>query len=658
MLFVVRSSLASVSIVLLTLALVVVGPIPLQAQDVELLYREKKFLRGERVVQIRHSDAQGRSPADTSAFRTSERIYFTLDPVGDWTWSPDDTGDALRITLLQNTTELSVVDIRVYTTGVPEPRMILAYPKEEVDLTEPVVFAHAPGRSAPLSIHERYVPGYNRMKARLATARNTLDAAPLEAAATLAPFEAEGAGPSFSFAPEARALLDTAVTRVLDRQARTFTQLQDSLGSLSTQVLDQIDAYRSELDSVHRRLSFYLDGRTPSQRAAADEMAYLRSSAATMQASAVRAHRKQRLRIFMRGTYGDDQLRTSLDVLVRLLLDPQPAYAHRQPRLAPLRLEALDAPRFRAVREEMQALGWWEDLRETTRIVNASIRDDSLVFGEEVMLNLKLKRPAAPQPYYEIIAAMNRLGQGDRETFERHVRRALAKATDLSLINDLQVWQRASALSPARLDARTRSLLREGRAHWRAGRLAAAKEAYQLASRLTGSYAPIPYALGQISVELGDPLVAQTYFDQARALTPTYLPPEIRTIDLLLEREAYAQALARADSALARQAAWTLYFAKARALAGLERHDEARQVLRGRCEPLNDESVSLYLLLGDTYRKLDEWAGARWAYQQAGALEPENEAFVTRMRELQHRAQQAGISLDGPPPEDVTATQE
>ncbi|WP_158705040.1 hypothetical protein [Salinibacter altiplanensis] len=49
--------------------------------------------------------------------------------------------------------------------------------------------------------------------------------------------------------------------------------------------------------------------------------------------------------------------------------------------------------------------------------MNENIHEDQEVFGEEIMESLRLRRPAAHQPYYEIVAAMNAVLASDQARF-------------------------------------------------------------------------------------------------------------------------------------------------------------------------------------------------------------------------------------------------
>lgn len=277
--------------------------------------------------------------------------------------------------------------------------------------------------------------------------------------------------------------------------------------------------------------------------------------------------------------------------------------------------------------------------------MNENIHERQQVFGSEIMESLRLRRPAAPQPYYEIAAAMNALLAGDRMRFSDAWGRALEKVTDLSLLNDLQRWRLASRLAPDAMPNRAQVLIEEARGFWRDGELGAAEDRFQLATRLVDGHAPLVYDLGRVKQARGDTSAAREDFVQAREMAPSYAPPEVRVLRTQLDRGTYEQALARSDSLLQRQSYWLFYMPKARALVGLERYDDVVPVLRGRCEPLNDKNYALYAVLAEVYAEMGSWEGARWAVQQARALSPQREGFKQRIAAVRARAEEEGKSL-------------
>jgi hypothetical protein len=146
-----------VAVLLVTLA----APPVLWAQvgdaSVELLVREKKLLRGERVARIDHSDAHGQVPPDSAAFRRDENIHVALRPVGNWTWADEDVPEAASVQVIQGTVALPVTGARLRASpNAPSPVLVLQFPKAGIDLTRPMRFSLANHASAPLQVDERY----------------------------------------------------------------------------------------------------------------------------------------------------------------------------------------------------------------------------------------------------------------------------------------------------------------------------------------------------------------------------------------------------------------------------------------------------------------------------------------------------------------------
>jgi hypothetical protein len=619
---------------------------PLPGQDVELLYEKGGVFGGERYVRIAHAGADGTVPPDTSAVRDADRIYFAVRPSGDWTFELDDKQALQNITPVQDTTTLASETITLVGGEEGGRVAVMAVPKSQVDWFAPVAFRHAVDTTAGLALDEQYAPGYVSLRRAYQEGRRYLsEGTPLQAIEVLQPFY-DPSEPDFSFVGDARALLDSASTQVLDEARARFRALrQDLVSEPDADGLTRLDSFRVRLDSIRTILTPYAEAGTESSLSVQDRINTLTRSATQLRADARSTYRRETLGIFLRGKYESPKLRLYLAALTQLLVDPDSAFAVSALRVDPLRPTALSTPRYTEIRRRLQADGWESEFRAIVDLVNENIRERGHVFGDEIMQSLRLRRPAAPQPYYEIIAAMNALLAGDRARFSEAWGRALEKVSSVSLLNDLQRWRLASEVSPDAVPERALTLADEARSYRRKGELGAAEARLQLAARLAEPYAPLYYELGQLRQARGDTSAAREDFRRARALAPNYAPPEVDVLRQLLAQEKYERALTRADSLVQEQSYWLLYFPEARALLGMGRYTEARKVLRGRCEPLNDESYALYALLADTYVGMEVWDGVRWAVQQAEALTPRRSTFAERVSEVRAMARKEGRSL-------------
>ena len=619
---------------------------PLSAQDVELLYDAGGVFGGERHVRIAHADAEGRVPPDAAAVRNADRIYFAFRPSEDWTFELDDKQALQGIALVQDTSTLVPETVTLMGSEEGARVAVMAVPKSQIDWFTPVAFRHAADTTAGLALNEKYAPGYSSLRSAYRNGRRLLnEQKPLGAIEALQPFY-DPAKPDFSVVGDARALLDSASTQVLNDARSRFRALrQDLVSEPDANGLARLDSFRVRLDSIRAVLAPYAQagpGTTPDVQ---DRINTLTQSANQLRADARSTYRRETLGIFLRGKYENPKLRLYLAALTQLLVAPDSAFSVSTLQVNPLRPAMLRAPRYAEIQQRLQSEGWENAFREIIDLVNENIHERQQVFGDEIMQSLRLRRPAAPQPYYEIVAAMNALLAEDQARFSEAWGRALEKVSSVSLLNDLQRWRLASEVSPDAVPERALKLADEARSYRREGELGAAEARLQLAARLAEPYAPLYYELGQLRQARGDTAAAREDFGRARALAPTYAPPEVDVLRQLLAQEKYERALTRADSLVQEQSYWLLYFPKARALLGMGRYTEAREVLRGRCEPLNDESYALYALLADTYVGMEVWDGVRWAVQQAETLTPRRSTFVERVSDVRAVATEEGRSL-------------
>ena len=630
----------------LGLFVLVAVPSPLRAQSVELLYDKGGLFSGEKYVSIDHADAEGGAPPDTAAVRAADRVYFAFRTKGDWAFEEEDRDPLRRIDLIQDTVALAPETVR-FVGGEDPQTALVGMKKTKVDWLQPVAFRHEVDTSRGLALKEVYAPGYAPLRQAYDEGRRRLDAdTPLRAVEVLRPFYKE-VEPAFTLVDKAQALLDTAATESLIQAQSRFRPLRKELVSEpDVDGLARLDSFRVQLDSIQAILTPYLKARPSAGQDVKTRLETLRRSADQLYANARSTYRQKTLLIFMRGTYESSKLRLYLDVLTQMLIDRASAFTTAGLQVDSLRLSLLETPRFAESRRQLQEQGWAAEFREVVALLNENIRERREVFGDEIMESLRLRRPAAPQPYYEIAAAMNALLADDRIQFSRSWNRALEKVADVAVLEEMQRWRLASRLPPEAMPDRARRLAKEARAFWRRGELGDAEDRLALAARLADGYAPLYDELGQVQLARGDTSGARSNYARARERAASYAPPEVRRLRLLLAQEKYKQALTRADSLLQEQSYWLFYFPKARALVGLERYNEALPVLRGRCEPLNDESYALYAVLAKIYAEMGTWEGARWAVKEAKALSPRRPSFEELVADVRAKAKKEGVTLE------------
>jgi tetratricopeptide (TPR) repeat protein len=436
---------------------------------------------------------------------------------------------------------------------------------------------------------------------------------------------------------------------VIERRNDSLETLRAAMNPPTAEALDRVTAFRTRLDTDATTLEPYLSA----HEQAASEMSMLVEAAATLETGGYESFRRSTMQLLSRNNYDDYQMRQTLALLVRLLVDPEaPSYDGMQP--DSLHLSRTEAEAFASYRNELESYGWMPEFENMLRVVNTNLAEHDVVFQEEVMRNLRLQRPGAPEPYYELAELFNVAGEGDPDAVRSALNDALAKITDPVLLDNVQRWHMRVGDAPLAVDERAQSTIDEGLAQFEAGNLEAARQTMLRASRLAGASPLVPYYQGQIAQAQGEFDTAILYFERAREQAPAYLPPALQAIDTHIQAEAYDRAVAQADSVLTDQPYWLVYYQKAKALMGAERYAEAQSVIQSRCEPLNDEDPNLYLTLGDIYMGQEQWDGARWAYEEAGRINPENPDFTARMDSLRTTLNERGIDFSEVQPETET----
>jgi len=124
-------------------------------------------------------------------------------------------------------------------------------------------------------------------------------------------------------------------------------------------------------------------------------------------------------------------------------------------------------------------------------------------------------------------------------------------------------------------------------------------------------------------------------------VAPRYTAPQVERLRLLLDQDQPKTALRRADSTLQSEPYWLVYLPKARALEAAGQPDEAVNVLRQRCEQLNDPSYALYVVMAELYVQQQAWKGAAWAVQKTESLDPKRPTFISHLQTIRDTVRQS-----------------
>jgi tetratricopeptide (TPR) repeat protein len=618
------------------------------------LYDDGGLMSDPKTVTIRLTGPDGAVPPDTAAVRTADRVFVRVRPAGDWALSDDAPETLRRVSLLQEDVQVSPAEVSLRREGETITDALVAYPRAEVDWLAPVSFGHEIDTSATTSFPDVYAANYPSLRTPYDRGRALIDDGhPLRALDTLSVFFGE-VTPAFEFVSEAKKTLDAAAEAAVAREEETFRSLRsDVISTPSAETLGRLTDFQARLDTVRTALADYLAARPEAGTTVKERLASLDTSAAALYDNAYDTFRRQTVRVFFQKPYTRSKPATFIDVLTRLLLHPAPARAASSVRVDSLPPERLDDPRYAEVRRTLRQERWWQDFQDVLIVVDNNLRRHDRVFGEKVFRSLKLQRTAAAQPYYEILAALDAAAADDRAEFDTQWERALSTCTALDLLNAMEQWARAARTPPSQVPAVVHTLMTDAVELENERRPAAARRRLDRAASQAPEYAPLLYERGRLAYEQGDTTAARRLFDRARTAAPDYTAPAVSTLRLLLERDRAETALSRADSTLQEAPYWLVYFPKARALVELGRYDAAVEVLRGRCEQLNDQSHALYVLLAALYTEQQAWDGVAWAVQQAEDREARRPPFISQLqtiRETVRRTEEASLSEEAGDP--------
>ena len=640
-----RRLLAGTSALVLLLTAMAPGLLPAQVPQTRLLYEEGGVFGDAKVATVRLTGPNGQVPPDTTAAQSDDQIHFLYRPQGDWTFG-DDAQEALRkIVLQQNGTRISPANVSLQQTGGGSGARV-AYPRSEIDWLKPLAFAHEIDTSATLSLPDVYATEYPRLRRPYDRGQQLIDAGqPFRALDTLSLFYGD-VTPRFEFVSAAKATLDTAATTAVSQVADSFRTIRETvIASPNAQTLGQLEAFQPHIDTVRARLGPYFDARPGEAPPIRQRLADLDTAATALYKNSYETYRRSTIRVFFRKPYTREKPALFIDVLARLLLHPEPALAASEIGVDSLSSDLLTGPRFDDARQTLRRERWWQEFQDVMAVVDNNLRRHDRVFGEEVLRSLKLQRTSAVQPYYEILAALDAAAADDQAAFQQNWERALSTCTDLALFNAMQQWKIARRQSPSTVPASVMALMEDAERLLNQQRSKKALSRLERAS-LQADYAPLLYELGRLKYERGDTTRARNDFERARSVAPQYTAPQVATLRLLLDQNKSETALQRADSTLQTEPYWLVYLPKARALGGVGNPDEGVNVLRQRCEQLNDQSYALYVVLAELYVQEKAWKGAVWAAQKADTFAPERPAFISRLQTVREEIRQTdAVSL-------------
>ncbi len=466
------------------------------------------------------------------------------------------------------------------------------------------------------------------------------DTEPLHAALLLHPFWGDMQSSTSALHERAQTLLHTAVQDGLDAERKAVQSHTDALHAPSVEALNEAQRQRQHLASLAHELETYWEA-TPDAK---NRFTQLQNDLDDAYHRAVETYEEDVLEPMLYDSYGNAQLVQSLALLSRMLLDASIDGDTTPPTLEANRVNDACYEAWRAELQDMNALDAFYGL---LHVVNANIEVHQIVFDEHLMRHLRFQRPGAPEPYYEILAAVQAERAGEQI---EHIDRAMEKAPHVPLLNQLHRWRATLQNAYDTPPMHAQQLMTQAQRMYHADALSEAQDLLAGATRVAPTYAPAHYQHGQVAYANHDMEAAYDHLQKTIDHHPNHEPAQLRLVDVLLDKDKPEAALRRAEALLEKQSLWLACHRTAQALHATGAYTDGISLIRGRCEPLNRHWAPLYVTLGHLYAATEDWHAARQAYQEAAhrvGTPSDLEAHINRLYEK-------AAAADGLSPEDLS----
>ena len=605
------------------------------AQETNLLYKEKKTFSKEKIISIYLCNLEGLESLTVEEFQNADTLYFCYQPMGSWKFKEKDLDDDIAcIHIKQNSNTIQQQNIiPKYNTSNELFEVIAAYPKNQLVLASPFSFYNELENSQPLTLPEKFWLHYETYSQYYTRGAELADQKSyIESFSVLKHFlsnksEVEG----LSFHRLVMQILKKDVKSYINTKQSEFNILKlELMKILNEENLVLLDDLHAETAATQDSFLIYFDYvQTNESNTLKEKLTQIVIESGDLLQKDTGEFKHQKLSIFEKGHYSDNRFAFYIDLLSRMLCYTDSI--HTTDSLRQININFIDF--FPEQKDRLALLEWLDDFLTGINLLNIIIEREHYVLNETAMLNLENQLLIEKQPYYEIIAAFNALGNKDIEGFARQLSDSFMKCTDEELLELLELQYLSYLATNDEIPSTVTETINKGLMFEKEGNIAEAEQQYTKASMLASNYAPPQFYLGRIYHKKDEKYSAEIYFDRALAISPTYISPMKYTIDFLIEDSNYEQALDQANIALESNPIWFFYFLKANALFHLEKYTEAGDALNKAIE-LNGFNFNQYILLGDIYKGQGNIEKAREAYGNAGKIDPTNKIFTERMESL------------------------
>ncbi len=333
--------------------------------------------------------------------------------------------------------------------------------------------------------------------------------------------------------------------------------------------------------------------------------------------------------LFIENDYNNYKFKLMLDLLVRSI-----CYKDSLSLISSYNLASLDYLNSKPeLKDKLVNLEWFTDFERLIRAVNINLENDDYYLKPASIESLKNKDINSPQPYYQILQALQNALIENWTDFSIDINNAIERCSDpelLFLLERMKIAYMAEVI--VNLDEKVIVEINSGIEYLQNKDYENARNAFQKAKNWQSDFAFCDYMLGKLSVTTGEFVKAEIYLDNAIQKQPQYLEPVYTKLDLLIKNGRYQDALNLLNVSIHNNS-WYKYYLLGKLHLNQNENNKAREYFEKALE-INAANFDLLIELGDTYKNLNNKNKAEEFYRQAGFLDPENDVFMNRLNLL------------------------
>jgi len=604
-------------------------------------------------TEIRLSDVNGSDNIPEGYYETGDTLYFVLKPKGDYSISKGDYKDFSDIRIDQSKIITNQSRKHGYYDNTKDlKRVLLVYPRANVDITKPFEFVFGEYRSDILAIPEKYWPNYLEFTQYYDMGKQLMDKQ--KYIASFQQFkniisESQHAFEFNKFSNYNRVYNDYVpeITRAYQtQQSDKLTKLKNDLGNLESISIKQLEAVGIARDSVEMVKEIFDPFYRITEQTSTDlRMAHesLLENYNTFYKQMHENWKKSVLSAIESGNYqGENKFEVYVELLARMLVyttkvsviskydSIDVTLVSNPDRETPFLKKYID------VLNTMEIENWKSEFITIIKLLNDNIKINNMLVSPTVLLNLRGMVTYENQPNYYIINAFDELVKGQFFAFRDNINKAIEKCSDKEMMYYLELWLFSERFKNKEVNPSFIEVVNKGLEFQAKGMPPEAIEQFEKAGRLGKSALP-DFLIGRLKKDnMNDVFAAERYLNDAIQSYPDFALARIYHIEIQVENEQYKQALSEIEAVLNMPSLkiWYIYFLKAKVLLSMENYQGALHIITTNCDPLNSKNFDQYILLGDIYLAMKDCEKAKENYQSAGTINPDNSDFSESMKKF------------------------